>query len=226
MIDLLYWFFWEFDYGPLVDCDLVVAGAGAFVFLAGLAILRWNIPRAIVVPCALGSVYVTMSFAMYANRAPLSWNRAPVVEAAGATISCSTQGLQRTHYTDATLQKPLDTPVAAVPYVHYGATAAAPASKEFGGVFTGYVKVPQPGRYRLYLHTLAMVRITVGSLTVFEDWVAPKGIIIEREVAFPVAGMYPIRAEFFTTVPTAPFQIEIEGPGLEKRPIKLEDLCF
>lgn len=226
VIDLLYWFFWEFDYGPLVDCDLVVAGAGATVFLAAMAIVRWNIPRVIVVPCALASAYVTMSFAMFVNREPLAWNVAPQATPGDPTATCATVGLQRTHFADATLQKPLDTPVASIPYLHYGATVAAPAAKEFGGVFAGYLKVSQPGRYRLYLHTLAMARVSIGSLTIFEDWVAPKGLIIEREVALPVAGVYPIRVEFFTTVPTAPVQVEIEGPGLQKRPVKLEDFCF
>ena len=225
-IDLLYWFFWEFDYGPLVDCDLVVAGAGAFVFLSAFAILCWNIPRIVVVPCVLGSAYVTMSFAMYVNKAPLSWNMAPQVTPVDSSGACVTEGLQLTHFSDQALQNPLGAPSPAVPFVHYGATATAPASKEFGGVYSGYLKVPQPGRYRLYLRTLAMARVSLGTLTVFDDWTAPKGQIVDREVSFPRAGAYPIRVEFFTTVPTAPFQIEIEGPGLEKRPIALEDLCF
>lgn len=228
LCDGVYIFFWEFDYGLLLDWDLVFSGVCPVILLAGIFLVRSKIPPFVVLPFLLGSVFLSMAYASIVNYGPLTLN---VVPRAGSPVPetvCTQPGLWRTYFSDRELTIPVGPGEPNVPIYLYGpdATPFPTGSQPFGGVFAGYVKIPSSGRYRFVIWGQGNLRLRIADRTLYDRWTGLEWrITSEREMRFSEAGWYPMRLEFFSTASTSGAHLAIESAGQEKRVFAIEDLC-
>jgi hypothetical protein len=219
---------WEFDYGPYIDWDLVFSAATPLILMASLVLVPSRIPVLCFTPFLLGSVYLSNTFAVMVNGAPLARNTVPLAHPAPASALCQHSGLLRTYYEDAALSVPIGAPEADVPHHEYGPSGIPlPApGKPLGAVFAGYISIPEAGRYRFFLLGQRNVRLRIGDTLLVERWIDYEWrVSTEREIRFPEKGKYPIRIEFFSANAGFPLQLEIESARYRRRKIVLDDLC-
>ncbi len=226
---LMYLLGWEFDYGPYIDWDLVFSAATPLILMASITLIPSRIPSLCFVPFLLSSVYLSNTFAVMANGAPLAWNTVPVAKPAPASLACQNAGLIRTYYEDAALSVPVGTPESDLPHHEYGENRLPfPApGKPLGASFKGYISIPKAGRYRFFLVGQRNVRLLVGDQLLVERWIDYEWrVISEREIRFPETGRYPVLIQFFSTNSVLPLQLEIESADYRRRKMTIEELCY
>lgn len=226
---LVYLLGWEFDYGPYIDWDLVFSAATPLILMASLALVPSRIPNLCLVPCLLVTVYLSNTFAVMANGAPLAWNTTPVAKPAAASVTCQNPGLLRTYYEDAELSVPIGTPESDMPHHDYGSEGIPfPApGKPLGASFRGYISIPEAGRYRFFLVGQRNVRLQIGDQLLVERWIDYEWrVTSEREIRFPASGRYPVLIQFFSTNSVLPLHLEIESAHYRRRKLSLDELCY
>jgi hypothetical protein len=226
--DLVYLLLWEFDYGPYIDWDLVFSAAIPLILLTSRVIVPSRVPTACVVPFLLVSVFISNTFAVMANNAPLASILPPTATPSAATTPCAIKGLRRTYYKGQTLSVPVGIPEADVPYHAYGpgGIALPQADERVGGVFDGQIEIPEPGRYRFFIIGQRNVRMRIGGHLIVDRWINYEWrVTAEREIRFPVAGRYPITIEFYSETTGFPLMLEIESGRYPRRKIEIGELC-
>jgi hypothetical protein len=225
---LVYVLGWEFDYGPYIDWDLVFSAVTPLILMASLALIPSRIPNLCFLPFLLGTVYLSNTFAIMVNGAPLALNTVPTAQPAAPSIQCQNPGLLRTYYEDEALSVPVGTPEADIPLRDYGPNGVPfPApGKPLGGSFVGYISIPEPGRYRFFLVGQRNIRLRVGEQSLVERWINYEWrVTSEREIRFPAAGKYPISIEFFSANSSFSVRLDLESAGYLRRKVTLADLC-
>jgi PA14 domain len=229
--DVVYLFLWEFDYGPYIDWDLVASGVCPLLLMGSMLVVRSRIPAILILPLLLASSYISNTWAVLTNGAPLGLYLTPTAEAPSSTVSCTVKGLKRTYFKDANLSIPAGPAETDVPYHEFGpstiAQVAPGATNGLGGVFDGFVSIPKEGRYRFFVLGQGNFRFTVGGHTLVNRWVGHEWrVSADREIRFPSAGRYPIRLEFFTINQNFPVMLDVESADYERRKVTAEDLCL
>jgi hypothetical protein len=219
--DMAYLFLWEFDFGPIMDWDLISAGICPLLLLASIAVTRSRVPVAFLLPFLLSNVLVSMTFATIVNLGrPLALN---VVAQAGPPVAetvCAHAGLRRTFFSDSELTNPIGPSETDLPNQQYT------TGKPLGGVFQGYIRIPARGRYRFSILGVGNLRFSVANQVLFDHWTGFEWQIIpQREMKFPEAGWYPIRFEFFTTVGSFRTEVSFESAGQRMGSISVDDVC-
>ena len=228
LCDAVFVFLWEFDFGPLLDWDLIFCGACPLILLAAVLITRSKIPAPVVLPFVLGSAVMSMAYASIVNSGPLVLNVTPTAGRPVAESVCTSPGLRRVYYSDSQLSEPLGPAETDIPNHFYepGAPALPVSNQPFGGVFEGYVKIPAPGRYRFLIGGQGNLRLRVADQLLFERWTGLEWrITSERELRFTEAGWYPIRMEFFSGATTSAARLGIEIAGQVWRLLTADDFC-
>jgi hypothetical protein len=228
MADLVYLLVWEFDYGPYIDWDLVFSGVTPLILLTSLIVVRSRIPVICFIPFLLVSVFISNTYAAMVNGAPLAINAVPTAVPATTTVECATKGLQRTYYVGRELSEAVGSPEIEIPHHEYGPNGVTlpKAHAPVGGKFTGFLVIPEPGRYRFFVIGQRNVRLTISGQTLFQRWINYEWrVSAEREVRFPVAGKYPISLEFYSELHAFPMMLQVESQRYQRRKITFEDLC-
>jgi hypothetical protein len=224
----VYVFFWEFDFGPFLDWDLVFSAVGPLLLLAGVRVARSKVPIVLLVPFMTGSAYMTMAFGAILNGGPLTLNVVPRAAAPVAHFACSAHGLKRTYFSDSGLTTPIGIAETDIPDHQYEPTGTeSPNSgRPFGAVFEGYLWVPSSGRYRFFIRAQGNFRLRIAHRLLFERWTGFEWrITSERVLSFSKSGWYPIRLEFFSRVEGFWVRLGIESATRTKSPVTMEELC-
>jgi hypothetical protein len=98
----------------------------------------------------------------------------------------------------------------------------APASRQeaIGLVFEGKLKVPQKGEYTFHLESTDGARLLVNGKSVIDR--PNRGRQRGAGKASLVAGLVPIRLEYFNTYAQPHLSVAWEGPGVKRRPLSDE----
>lgn len=228
LADLIYLLLWEFDYGPYLDWDLIFSAVVPAILLTSRVLVPSRVPAICLVPFLLFTVYLTNTYAIMVNGAPLSptfvTNSGPPM----TTGPCAQPGLLRTYFEDPLLTQPISSPEADVPYHIYGPEGVQVPNpgRPVGASFDGFIKIPEAGRYRFFLIGQRNVRLRIGDRTLVDKWIDYEWrVTSEREIRFDAPGNYPMRIEFYSANQGFPLMLEIESARYLKRPISLGELC-
>lgn len=229
--DLAYLFLWEFDYGPYIDWDLVASGVCPALLMGSMFVVRSRIPSVVIVALLIASTYLSNAWVVLVNGAPLALNITPTADAPRTAVACATKGVKRTYFSDAALSVATGAPQADIPFHEFGpsiiAQIAPGSTGGLGGVYEGFLSIPNPGRYRLFVLGQGNVRFSIDGQILVNKWISHEWrVSSEREVAFPAPGRYPMRLEFFTINSNFPVMLEIESSDYERRKVTFDDFCF
>lgn len=226
LCSIVYLGFWEFDFGPFLDWDLIFSGALPFILMAALSIRNLGRGTAWTIPLLVICSATTLFIGMIINGAPFSLNLTKVASPPETSQVCSSSGLLRTYFSDTALINPLGDNQPALPKHEWGTPIEPIPNNPFGVRYRGYVKITTPGRYRVSLVGTGNVRLIIGNQTLYERWSGFEWRVgAERQLRFPVAGWYPILIEMSTQIHSVPLNLSITSNNVEIQPLKMEDLC-
>lgn len=228
LADLIFVLVWEFDYGPYLDWDLVFSAVVPAILLTSRVLVPSRIPAFCILPFLLVSVYLSNTYAVMVNGAPLSSTLITQSGPPMTTGACAVPGLLRTYFSDSLLTVPIGSPESDIPFHEYGAGGVSVPNpgRPVGATFDGFIKIPAPGRYRFFLVGQRNLRMRIGDRVLVDRWIDYEWRVgAEREMRFDAPGNYPIRIEFFTANSAFPLMLSIESAGVPRRDITINDLC-
>ncbi len=228
LADLTFLLLWEFDYGPYLDWDLVFSSVVPLILLASRVLVPSRAPAVLLLPFLLITVYLTNTYAVMANGAPLSPTLVTRSGPPMTTGPCAQEGLLRTYFEDPLLTQPISSPESDVPHHEYGPGGVhiPNPGRPVGATFDGFIKISEAGRYRFFLIGQRNVRMRIGDRTVVDKWIDYEWRVgAEREIRFDTPGNYPIRIEFYTANQGFPLMLEIESARYPRRKITINDVC-
>jgi hypothetical protein len=223
----IYLGFWEFDFGPFVDWDLIFSGAMPFILMTALTIATqrhcatWAIPTLAICSAA------TLFLGMVINGAPFSLNRAKVATPPETNQVCSSGGLLRTYFSDTELVTPMGDSYPALPKHEWGTPTEPLPNNPFGVRYSGFIRITEPGRYRVSLVGTGNIRLIIGHQTLYERWSGFEWRVgAERQLRFPAAGWYPVLIEMSTGIHSVPLNLSLASNKTEMQTLRMEDLCY
>jgi len=228
LADLVFLLLWEFDYGPYLDWDLVFSAVVPAILLTSRVIVPSGAPAILVLPFLLLNVYLSNTYAVMANGAPLAPTLVTISGPPMTTSQCAAPGLLRTYFQDPLLTQPISSPESDVPHHEYGpgGVLVPNPGHPVGATFDGFIKIPEAGRYRFFIVGQRNVRMRIGDRTLVDKWIDYEWRVgAEREIRFDSPGNYPIRIEFYTANQGFPLMLDIESARFPRRKITMDDLC-
>lgn len=219
---------WEFDYGPAGDWDLIFSAVNPFLILTALTLAPSRLPVPIVAILCSGTAVASLFFGTIVNGRPFQPTLPPTAAPPSSAHVCTRPGLERTYFTDRNLSQPLGPPEVDIPNREWAndRTPLPTNGRPFGARYQGYLRVPAAGRYRVPIMAQGNVRLIVGERVLFERWYDLEvRVTIEREIAFPAEGLYPISVEFFSTTQNVPLKVSFESNKIPLHTLTIDEVC-